>query len=230
MTSPAPAPSSFSSPLATPTESAAPTPARRRGRPPASDGQRRDTREALIRYGTELLTEQGFLSTGIDAVLKHLSVPKGSFYHYFPSKQAFGHAVIDNYGHYFARKLDRHLLDDSLPPLRRIARFIDDAKAGMARHAYRRGCLIGNLSQELSASHDDFRERLEAVFRDWQARLAACLAAARAAGDIAADADCDRLAAFFWIGWEGAVMRARLVRNDQPLTLFAEQFFLSLPR
>jgi TetR/AcrR family transcriptional repressor of nem operon len=47
---------------------------------------RTDTRNALVWCGTELLTERGFQITGIDEVLKRVGVPKGSFYHYFKSK------------------------------------------------------------------------------------------------------------------------------------------------
>ncbi|WP_163144219.1 TetR/AcrR family transcriptional regulator, partial [Arhodomonas sp. KWT] len=121
------------------------TPKRRRGRPPKVPRAYADTREALIRSGTAVLTEQGFTATGIDGILRRVGVPKGSFYHYFDSKEAFGRAVLADYAAYFAGKLDRWLLDGSTPPLDRLAAFVDDAKAGMARHGFRRGCLVGNL-------------------------------------------------------------------------------------
>lgn len=203
---------------------------RRRGRPPRSGRTAADTREELLRAGMRLLTEQAYLSTGIDQILGEQGIPKGSFYHYFASKEAFGHAVIDRYGAYFARKLDRWLLDESAPPLQRLAHFMADAQAGMVRHDFRRGCLIGNLGQELGASHAAFRDHLEATLVDWQGRVARCLDAARAAGDLAAGADTARLARLFWIGWEGAVLRAKLVRASEPLDLFADHFLSTLPR
>ncbi|HEY5789888.1 MAG TPA: TetR/AcrR family transcriptional regulator [Gammaproteobacteria bacterium] len=205
-------------------------PSRRPGRPPGGDDARRATRERLVRCGIEILTEQGFASTGIDAVLKRVGVPKGSFYHYFTSKEAFGRAVIDGYAAYFARKLDRWLLDPSRPPLQRLRDFVADGKRGIERFGFRRGCLIGNLGQELGGTHDGFREPLEAVFRDWQGRVEVCLRAAVASGDLAADADCARLAEIFWIGWEGAILRAKLVRDLTPIDLFVDHFFAGLPR
>ncbi len=203
---------------------------RRKGRPPSDGAARRDTRTHLVRCGMEILTEQGFASTGIEQVLKRAGVPKGSFYHYFASKDDFGRAVVDGYATYFADKLDRWLTDRDRRPLDRIADFIADAKRGLERHDFRRGCLIGNLGQELGATHDAFRDQLEAVFDDWQARLADCLAAAQAAGEIAADADCRQLSAFFWIGWEGAILRAKLVRSTDPVDLFTAGFFAGLPK
>ncbi|AUM01222.1 TetR/AcrR family transcriptional regulator [Pseudothauera hydrothermalis] len=203
---------------------------RRPGRPPKRVAGQLETREALVRCGTAVFTEKGFAQTGIDEVLRAVGVPKGSFYHYFDSKEAFGRAVIDQYAAYFARKLDRCLLDPSRPPLARVQAFVEDACAGMARHGFRRGCLIGNLGQEMAVLPESFRTRLEEVFLDWQARLAACLRAARQCGEIAPQADCEALAAFFWIGWEGAVLRAKLVRSDAPLRLFAAGFLAGLPR
>lgn len=203
---------------------------RRPGRPPKVDRENVETREALIRCGTEVLTEQGFMATGIDGILKRVGVPKGSFYHYFVSKEAFGRAVLDNYAGFFSRKLDRWLLDESMSPLERLAGFVQDAKVSMARYDYRRGCMVGNLGQEISILPEGFRETLENIFRDWQMRLTVCLEAAQAAGELSADADCTELAAFFWIGWEGAVLRARLVQSDTPLNTFIAGFLRGLPQ
>ncbi|MCB1955391.1 MAG: TetR/AcrR family transcriptional regulator [Rhodocyclaceae bacterium] len=203
--------------------------ARKRGRPPrAFDGQL-DTRQALVRAGVAVLTEKGFAATGIDEVLRAVGVPKGSFYHYFASKEGFGAEVIDAYAAYFARKLDRFLRDPVLPPLERIRAFADDAERGMRRHGFRRGCLVGNLGQEMAALPEPFRHRLLAVFEDWQARMARCLEEARTGGGLRPDADCGALAAFFWIGWEGAVLRAKLEQDAAPLRRFTEGFFRSLP-
>lgn len=203
------------------------TPPRRRGRPPANTPTL-DTRDVLIRTGLALLTEKGYVSAGLDEVLRLAQVPKGSFYHQFETKEAFGLALIDAYAAYFAAKLDRWLLDDRQPPLSRLHHFIDDARVGMQRHAYARGCLVGNLGQELASLPASFRAQLEAVFQDWQARVARCLQEARDRGDLASTHDCARLAHFFWIGWEGAVLRAKLTRSAEPLDVYAQGFFALL--
>lgn len=203
---------------------------RRRGRPPRQREDLTETRELLLRAGLEVLTEKGFSATGIDEILGRVSVPKGSFYHYFDSKEAFGLDLIDRYGAFFARKLERHLGNPSLSPLGRMRAFVADATDGMARHEFRRGCLIGNLGQEMGALPESFRARLKDTFQDWQARLAACLVEAQKAGELAATAKPAQLAAVFWIGWEGAVLRAKLERCEQPLQAFAEFFFAGLPK
>lgn len=201
-----------------------------RGRPPMQRDGTNVTREALLRVGVEFLTEKGFSATGIDEILRRVQVPKGSFYHYFDSKEAFGSDLIDCYASYFARKIDSFLLDASLTPLKRIRAFIADAKDGMARFNYERGCLVGNLGQEMGALPESFRQKLINVFSDWQTRLENCLRAAREAEEISAEVDCKQLAAYFWIGWEGAVLRAKLERSPLPLNVFENIFFAGLVR
>src|SRR4051794_35760219 len=60
-------------------------PPHRRGRPPKRVPSYGETREALIRAGVAALSEKGFSATGLDEILRSVGVPKGSFYHYFPS-------------------------------------------------------------------------------------------------------------------------------------------------
>ncbi len=206
-----------------------PTAGRRRGRPPKHPGDHRETRATLIRTGVVALTRTGFTATGLDQILRAAGIPKGSFYHYFASKEAFGTALIDHYADYFARRMDRRFTDESRSPLRRLHDFVEDGKAGMARFEFRRGCLIGNLGQEMEALPESYRDKLCGVFADWQGRIARCLLAAQAAGEIPPERDCNRLATFFLIGWEGAVLRAKLERSADPLVLFAEFFFAGLP-
>lgn len=208
-------------------ETAAP-PTRRRGRPPQAREHSVDTRDVLLRAGLEVLTEKGFSATGIDEVLRRVGVPKGSFYHYFDSKEAFGSALIAQYADYFARKLDRHLLNENLTPLARLHAFVSDAQAGMARYAFRRGCLIGNLGQEMGTLPESFRSQLRAVFADWESRFAVCLRAAQACDEVSKQVDCEQVATFFWIGWEGAVLRAKLEQNATPLEIFGRGFFAGL--
>lgn len=201
---------------------------RRRGRPPKELVGFSQTREALVRAGVATLTEKGYSATGIDEILKSVNVPKGSFYHYFDSKERFGAELIDRYAEYFARRLDRFFLNDKRSPLQRLKDFMADAGAGMERYNYTRGCLVGNLGQEMSALPEAFRARLIGVFDDWQARTTRCLEEAKQAGEISRKADCKQLAAFFWIGWEGAVLRAKLERSAEPLTTFADGFFAAI--
>ena len=197
---------------------------RPRGRPAG----RSATRDDLVQAGIGIFTEQGFASTGIDAVLREVGVPKGSFYHYFASKEEFGLAVIDGYARHYDDKLARRFGDTRIPPLDRFSGFLAEARRGMRKHDFRRGCLVGNLGQEFGSAHELFAKRLVTVLKGWQRVVGACLREAQAAGELAATAEVNKLAEVFWIGWEGAVMRARLERSSRPLDIFMESYLAQL--
>lgn len=188
--------------------------------------RRANTRELLIRLGMELFTQQGFQATGIDQIMLQGKISKGSFYHFFPSKQGFGLAVIDAYAHYFNRKLAKSFDDVALTPIERLAAFTHDAMRGMEKFMFMRGCLVGNLGQELGGLDDTFRTKLEAVLQGWQNLTQRLLEQALLVGELPATSDCKALAEFFWIGWEGAILRAKLTRSNAPLESFSH-FFLS---
>jgi TetR/AcrR family transcriptional repressor of nem operon len=206
----------------------APLPRRPRGRPSRHGNSYADTRALLVRRGTELLTERGVSATALDEVMKSVGVPKGSFYHYFPNKDAFVLAALDSYAAYLLRKLDRHFSNESLPPLARLHAFVDEACRGVERYDFCRGCLVGNLGQEVSCLDESIRCRLEEIFRSWENRFADCLQAAVQAGSLRDDTDCAALAHAFWIGWEGAILRARLMRSIEPMQAFFRLFLAAL--
>ena len=189
-----------------------------------------DTRQHILETGQRIIAGKGFASVGLNEILTTAGVPKGSFYHYFDSKEAFGLQLITRYGDFFARKLDRHLRNTALTPLSRLSAFVSEAIDGMSRHDYRRGCLIGNLGQEMGSLPESFRSHLKETFFDWQERFAACLQEAQNIGELSSEAKPHQLAEFFWIGWEGAVLRAKLEQSAAPLELFATFFFVSLPK
>ncbi len=189
-----------------------------------------DTREALIRVGTQIIADQGFNTTGINAVLSTAGVPKGSFYYYFPSKEDFGLAVIDGAAEDYAAVLAGFLNDTRHAPLQRIRNYLDAGVAALTTRACTRGCLIGDLSQELASRNEAFRARLDDVWRNWERQFANCLEAARAAGEIPPDSDTGQLAKFLLAGWEGAILRAKVMKSVEPMQVFITILFTQVLR
>lgn len=189
-----------------------------------------ETRERLVRRGVELLTEFSLGATGLDGLLKSIGVTKGSFYHFFGSKQAFALEVVDWYGAYFEKRFTRILGDATVPPLERLRLWMDSSRRGMARHGYRRGCLVGNLSQELGPHDEVLAARLREVFQRWEAWVQGVLDEAQAAGDMPAGEDTRQLSRLFWIGWQGAILRTKLERSGRPLDEFAAFFLGTVAR
>lgn len=203
-------------------------PVKRRGRPPKQQQGFNATRADLLRVGLEVATEKGFSSVGLDEILKRAQVPKGSFYHYFDSKERFGLELIEEYAGYYRHRLAKYFDNSDLLPLERLRAFARDAEASMAAHDFRKGCLAGNLAQEVATLPDSYRGRLVEVFQEWQGSIRRCLDQAQLLGQIDSGLDCGRLADFFWIGWEGAVLRAKLEQSSEPMTTFADTYLALL--
>jgi TetR/AcrR family transcriptional regulator, transcriptional repressor for nem operon len=192
------------------------------------------TRERLIRVGLQKVLESGWAATSIDVVLRECSVPKGSFYHYFASKEAFGYALLDDYQAFFMRGLSKWFVVQPIETPQRMQAamegFLADAIAGMERHRYQRGCLVGALGQEVASLHEGFRAKLLESLLEWEKTLSNALF--NSVGGYLSNSNteaekinatgllrsrCDAWAREFWVMWEGAVLRSLLARN--PLAL-----------
>lgn len=201
---------------------------RPRGRPRKSTDGHNQTRQRLLRAGIATLTQAGYSSTGLDAILKRERIPKGSFYYYFDSKEAFGQAIIGHYNQFFKNKLNKHLQSENNHPLAGFHAFVDDAIAGIEKYQFQRGCLIGNLGQELNTLPSSFRHLLADVFREWSELLANYLRQEQILGHISDRLDCKQHSELFWIGWEGAVLHTKLQQQPRPIHLFADYFIRTL--
>src|SRR5262245_49397674 len=130
---------------------------RRRGRPPKDQTRPNSPRARLLRNGVAILTEKGLSAVGVEEILESGEVPQDYFLHYIDSKEDFCLGLIDAYPDYFERKLDRWFDNADRAPLDRLRDFMADARSGMARYGYRRGCLVGNLGQEMGLLPEPFR-------------------------------------------------------------------------
>ena len=201
---------------------------RKRGRPSMCSEELASTRVKLIQAGVELLTKKGFASAGIEEILSMVQVPKGSFYHYFESKEAFGIVLIKSYFNNFISVLIRDSLKKTSPRLSKRKILYLFARANMKKYNFSCGCLVGNLGQEMAVLPNSFRKIIIGVLNQWQFKTASCLRRAQETGEIALDLDCDALASAFWIGWEGAVLHTKLERSADPIDLFVSHYFQSI--
>lgn len=96
------------------------------------------TREKIIAAGTQAIIGKSYNAVGLNEILAAAGVPKGSFYHFFKSKEDFGVAVVE----YFAAKAAAHLrtmlCDPRQPPLGRLRHWFESSRDGLAQHAFRR--------------------------------------------------------------------------------------------
>ena len=181
------------------------------------------TKRRLLDVGLAALLERGYNATGIQDLLVATSVPKGSFYHHFASKEDFALQVIDRYLADVHALLEQALGDTDRAPLDRVRSFFERLLALYASQGYL-GSLLGLLGQEL-AMNTAFRRRIEGAFDGVARRLADALDEARRRGDLPAEADPVQSANLMLDCWEGAAARSRLLRSAAPLEAALDSSF-----
>src|SRR4051794_12854838 len=118
------------------------------------------TKTCLIEAGIEIMFEKGYNNTGIQEVLQKTGVPKGSFYYYFDSKEEFGLEIINAFDAGYTDKVNKFLNDKTLSPVQRLRAYCEAGRENLENQQCRKGCLIGNLSQEMADQSEVMRARL----------------------------------------------------------------------
>ena len=184
-------------------------------RPPNPEVRRR-----LLASGLDLVHARGFAGSGVKDITDAAGVPKGSFYAYFPSKEAFGAAILEHYWADIEARLLPILAGDG-PTQERITRFFhalaDEHEAGN----FLLGCLVGNLSLELGGSSEPVRAELHRILKRWDDAVAACVGSGQGrSADVRAHLDATELASSLIEAWEGAALRAKVTRSRDPYDRF----------
>jgi TetR/AcrR family transcriptional regulator, transcriptional repressor for nem operon len=183
-------------------------------------GRTSDARERLIDEAARLFHARSYESVGVQELCEAAEVNKGSFYHFFPSKEELAAAVIDAQWD-AARTLvfDPSLADD-VPPLARIERLfkaLTRTQRGARRESGRTpGCPLANLAGELSNYEPKLRRKLAHVYGEMQSRLADTLRAAVTARELPASTDIDAKAEALLALSEGAMLLSCV--HDDPGT------------
>jgi TetR/AcrR family transcriptional regulator, transcriptional repressor for nem operon len=187
--------------------------------------RKENTKTTLLETGKSIFLERGYNNSGIETILHAAGVPKGSFYYYFTSKEDFGLQVLNRFAEDIQANFDRCLGNTSLPPLKRLQCYFEEVCKRLESQDCRKGCLVGNLSQELADQNETFRARLEEIFQGWRERYAECLKIAQDAGEIPPDLDVRDLAEFCLSSWQGAILRAKAARSIAPVRTFIDILF-----
>jgi TetR/AcrR family transcriptional repressor of nem operon len=186
------------------------------------------TREHLIEVGLDLMRRHGYGATGLQEILDAASVPKGSFYHHFASKEEFAAAVIERYGAVAGEHAGKVLGNTRQAPLKRLQRYFEELVRMAGQLAPIPGCLFGSLSLEVAGSSPLLQGHLSDNFATWQEVVAAVLREAVEKGDLPKSTRPEALAGFVLNSWEGALLRSQADKSDAPLKDFLHFTFEEL--
>ena len=182
-------------------------------------------RDRLLDAGVAMFRKSGFNGCSVQDITDAAGVPKGSFYNHFNSKEALGAAALEHFWNDGTCPTLDILTDPSLPPLARLRIYFERGAAELAAANFTCGCLIGNMTAEMSDHSTVVSAQIAAIYAGWAGRVAKCIEAAQSTGEIANKTSADQLARFTLSAWEGALLWARIEKGERPLRQFIETIF-----
>ncbi|WBA19320.1 TetR/AcrR family transcriptional regulator [Salinivibrio kushneri] len=172
------------------------------------------THQHLLETGVSVMAQFGFSGVGLSAILKQAGVPKGSFYHYFASKEQFGQAVLDHYFACYIADVNRLLTDKAVSPIVRVHNYFSCWQAQYCSLDPVQTCLVVKLSAEVA----DLSEPMRLALRDGTDQLISCLASTLAQdSDVFDEKTALTTATTLYQLWLGASLLTKLHRNDSHL-------------
>ena len=187
-----------------------------------------DTRERILAAGTDLFGRKGFNGCGLNEVLQQAGVPKGSFYHYFGSKEEFGVVLIERARDEYLAELKPLLTERKLSPLQRLRAVYEHTRDECSAGGTTVECLIPKLALETGSLSEPVHAAVKCAYQQLAAVLAQVIREGQALGEIEPRHDADRLANVLIMLWEGATIRMQIDRNIGPLNDFLNFVFDSL--
>jgi len=147
-----------------------------------------DARSRLVRATAELIHAKSYGAVGVQAICDAADVRKGSFYHFFDSKQALVLAALDDMWAAFLREgLEPSFAPDKMPRERIEAMFTyaEQTHTAMQRqNGHVLGCVFGNLAAEASTLDEPIRSRVLQAFAEWATMIEATIAEAIDQGEL----------------------------------------------
>jgi TetR/AcrR family transcriptional repressor of nem operon len=171
------------------------------------------TREALINAGIEQLSLNGYHGTGIKQILDTVNVPKGSFYHYFASKEAFVAEIIRVYSCQLLTLFDEYIANSDDTPLDQIKIVYSLMLTKYSDNHCQQGCLIGSIAAEIGNQSELCQTAMLEAVANMKAKVCALVQRAQLAGQIRNDLSAEQITAVFWATWEGSLLQMKMEGN-----------------
>ncbi|MBI3284253.1 MAG: TetR/AcrR family transcriptional regulator [Burkholderiales bacterium] len=185
--------------------------------------QYQDTRERILLTGEQLIRGRGFSALGLSEILAAAEVPKGSFYHYFQSKEGFGVALLERYFDDYHARAGALLGNRAVPVRSRLLTYFSNWRQVAADSACHDVCLAVKLAAEVSDLSEPMRLALDRGMLRITTQIAECLRAAQAEGSFPASTDAQELAESLYGMWVGASLLTKTRRDLRPLDLAYRQ-------
>ena len=173
-------------------------------------------RHSILETGQRIMAGKGFSAVGLNEILAGAGVPKGSFYHYFGSKDAFGEAMLAAYFQDYLADLDETLRQPGLTMAQRLITYWQQWQETQSFFDCQGRCLAVKLGAEVADLSEAMRLALKQGTSGIVTRLKAAIEIGVAEGSLAIESDAGSVAQSLYQLWLGASVMVKIVRSTQP--------------
>ena len=169
-----------------------------------------------------LLMDQGYHGTGLQELVQRVGVPKGSFYNYFESKEAFSAEVVRHYIEPFINQLDFQLGKKGTSAEKALKSYFKELIEETEKKDFKGGCLLGNLIGEIGETDDLCQVALKEAVHRYRDKLKEAIARGQKEGSFRDDLSASQMADILVNFWQGALLRMKIERSVRPLVQFSD--------
>ncbi len=182
---------------------------------------RHDRNDILIK-GISLIRERGYANTGIQDILKACDIPKGSFYNFFVSKEAFALEAMELYSKLIIQFLEEVDNNEGLTAEDKIRTFFLKANSLYKSGQSDKNCLLLALATEVTKEDNVFSEPISTNFSTYKDYLVKWITQAQADNKIKNKFNAKELANIIYDGYHGAILRMKYQLNTKALDDFMD--------
>ncbi len=175
------------------------------------------TRSTILDTAQRIMARKGFAAVGINEVLTEADVPKGSFYHYFESKDAFGQAMMKQYFVEYLADMDRIITTTGASPAERLMTYFEQWRQTQSFEDCQGKCLAVKLGAEVADLSESMRLALKEGTSAIVDRLERLILAGSEDGSVVARLDARETAEALYDLWLGASVMSKIRRDREPL-------------
>ncbi|MGV8918854.1 MAG: TetR/AcrR family transcriptional regulator [Pseudomonas sp.] len=173
------------------------------------------TKQRIFATGQSIIASKGFTAVGLNELLKAAKVPKGSFYHYFDSKDAFGTALLERYFDDYLENMNLILQPANASGYHALMRYWQQWIANQTTLTECGKCLAVKLGAEVADLSEPMRKALDLGTSRIIERLTTAIRQGVEEGSVGIDDQPERVASRLYALWLGASVMAKITRSSR---------------
>lgn len=180
------------------------------------NNQAKSTRQVILDTAQIIVGRKGFSAVGLNEILQAAEVPKGSFYHYFNSKDAFGVVLLDSYFDHYIKGMQQLFDQPGLSGFAKLMRYWHSWVDNQTGCTDAGKCLAVKLGAEVSDLSEPMRLALQRGTARTIALLAQALQHGVEDGSLPAQSHPESLARRLYALWLGTSVMSKITRTSAP--------------